>query len=324
MRQDQLLRPRHLAHYAIFAALFSSVAGCAPATAEDAIAGESDDRTDAVGEGAAYTLWIHGRNPGSTTEIGNYDDFSYWGSAATAAGVNKKAVNWDGRGRISESNAPIRNALDCFCTGANICYIAAHSAGDAQIGYALDFYGGSSRQVTDAQPDGSGACGGTGATQTGWNIQWIDVAGGAGGGTELADLGYWAVSDPLTSDLRTATVRSLYDHGNTGGAMFYMFAGAKGTLYSGILPGQDDEVIAYHSSGGLSGTGKFCNPGNWFCNDTLRYNEAGSTRGSTAVPKWSMHSTYYRDDAEALDHYTKNAWGGIVSAAREDIAAYAQ
>jgi len=171
--------------------------------------------------------------------------------------------------------------------------------------------------------DASGECGSTGGTQVGWNIQWVSVAGGAAGGTELANLGYWAVSDPLTSDLRTATVRSMYDHNQTRGAIFYMFPGAKGTLYSGVLPGQDDEVIAYHSAGGLSGTGKFCNPGNWFCDDELRLETEASKRGDTVVPKWSHHVTVFRDDDEAHDHYAHGAWGGIISVAREDAALYA-
>ena len=36
-----------------------------------------------------------------------------------------------------------------------------------------------------------------------------------------------------------------------------------------LLPGQDDEVVAYHSSGGVSGASgaSFCNPRDWFCND---------------------------------------------------------
>jgi hypothetical protein len=317
-----LLDLRHLATAAISAVLLSSMVGCAPATADE----ESTDE-DATLRGDAlttsYTLWIHGRSPGGAYRIGNYGDFSYWGPANATAGVNKKAVNWNGDGRISESNEPIRRALDCFCTGQNWCYIVAHSAGDAQIGYALDLYGGSQRSVTNAQPDGSGTCGGTGATQVGWNIHWVDIAGGAGGGTELANLGYWAVSDPLTSDLRTGTARSLYNHNNTRGAVFYMFAGAKGTLYSGTLPGQDDEVIAYHSSGGLSATGSFCNPGNWFCDGTLNYNQAGSTKGGATIPKWSNHSVYFRDDGESHDHYTAGAWGGIVSVAVQDVIANA-
>ena len=78
-----------------------------------------------------YSLWINGRTGGG--QLGNYADFTYWGPSTVNGGVNKKAVNWDGVSHISDSNYRIRNALDCFCTGANSCYVAAHSAGDAQM-----------------------------------------------------------------------------------------------------------------------------------------------------------------------------------------------
>lgn len=267
-----------------------------------------------------YSLWIHGRNTSQSTKPGNYADFSYWGSASTAAGVNKKAVNWDGVSHVSDSNYRVRNALDCFCTGSNWCYIAAHSAGDAQIGYALALYGGTARQVKNASPASDGTCASTtGATQTGWNIKWVDVGGGAGGGSELANLGYWAVSDALTSDLRTGTMRSLYNHNTTRGSWFYMFAGAKGTLYSGVLPGQDDEAVAYHSSGGLSATGSFCNPGDLFCDDTLNL----GTSASHSITKWSYHSTELRDDGESYNHYTNGSWAGIMGQVRQDMVSYA-
>ena len=84
-----------------------------------------------------YSLWIHGKNGGGT-QIGNYADFSNWGPSSVSAGVNKKAVNWNGSQSISSQNGYIRNALDCFCTGTNWCYIAVHSAGDMQIGYTRD------------------------------------------------------------------------------------------------------------------------------------------------------------------------------------------
>ena len=58
-----------------------------------------------------YTLWIHGRNGGST-QRGNYADFSYWGPSGTAAGINKKAVNWNGTQKISVENFRVRDALD--------------------------------------------------------------------------------------------------------------------------------------------------------------------------------------------------------------------
>ncbi|QSQ19793.1 hypothetical protein JY651_31480 [Pyxidicoccus parkwayensis] len=270
-----------------------------------------------------YTLWIHGRN-GGTTQAGNYNDFSYWGPSTTAAGVNKKAVNWDGRQSVGSQNYRVRDALDCFCTGTNWCYIAAHSAGDLQIGYALSMYGGSARSKKNAIPNSSGVCGNTdGTTQVGWNIKWVNVASGAGGGSELADAGEWAVSEPLVKDLVTTTARALYNHNTTRNVWFYMFAGASGTLYSGILPGQDDEVVAYHSTGGVSGSSgsSQCNPGDWFCGGTLTLGTAACSDGKA---KWSYHTVDLRDDGEAYNHYANGNWGGIVAKVREDMVNYAQ
>lgn len=305
--------------------LLSPGLGCVAAEADDSteVPGLSD-REAAVGDGIHFTLWIHGRSTGGSASPDDYEDFSYWGPSSEKAGVSKKAVNWDGVSRISDTNGSIRRALDCFCTGEHWCYVAAHSAGNVQIGYALDLYGGSKRPIQDAQPNASGQCGSSGGTQVGWNLKWVDVAGGAAGGTELADLGYWAVSDPLTSDLRTKTARSMYNHNNTGAAIFYMFAGAKGTAYSGVLPGQDDEVIAYHSSGGMAGTGSFCNPGDYFCDDTLEYGSGGSKKDGGVVQKWSRHVVMARDDSESLDHYTDGAWAGVVSGMAKDMADYAK
>ena len=266
-----------------------------------------------------YSLWINGRTGGG--QPGNHADFTYWGPASTEAGVNKKSVNWDGYNRIADQNYRIRDALDCYCTGQNWCYIAAHSAGNLQIGYALSLYGGSARYKKNATPNASGVCGNTdGSTQTGWNIKWVNVAAGAAGGSELANVGSWAVSDPLTSDLKTATARAMYDHNQTRAKWFYMYAGAKGTLYSGILPGQDDE--ADHSAGGVSGSGGagFCNPSDWFCNDLT----LGTAANEGGRAKWAYHSVQFRDDSESLDHYTRGNWGGVVSKVRADMAANAR
>ena len=62
-------------------------------------------------QAANYSLWINGRTGGG--QVGNHADFTYWGPATTAAGVNKKSVNWDGYNRISTTNGGIRDALDC-------------------------------------------------------------------------------------------------------------------------------------------------------------------------------------------------------------------
>jgi hypothetical protein len=270
-----------------------------------------------VAHATNYTLWIQGRHQGS--QQGNYNDWSAWGSSTTPAGVNKRAVNWDGRSTISSTNGVIRNALDCYCTGSNFCYIAVHSAGDLQIGYALSLYGTSTRSVRNAVPSSTGVCGTTGATQTGWNIRWVDVASGASGGSELANIGEFFTGLPLDNDLKTGNARGLYNHNVTQGRYFYNFAGAKGTLYSGILPGQDDEAVAYHTTGGVASTGSFCNPGDLFCDGTLTTGTGATSNGRA---KWSYHTVQFRDDGENYSHSNTN-WGGIVSVVRADCVTYA-
>ena len=267
-----------------------------------------------------YTLWIHGRNPSKSTTPGNYADFSYWGPAATSAGMNKKAVNWDGYSSVSSQNSLVRNALDCYCTGTNFCTIAVHSAGDLQIGYALSLYGSSARYKKNPTPAANGTCANSdGTTQTGWNIRAIYAASGASGGSELADLGSWAISEPLTKDLVTTTARAMYDHNQTRGLIVHRFAGAKGTLYSALLPGQDDEAVAYHSSGGVAGTAgaAFGNPADWFSNDLT----LGKTACEGGAVKWTNNQVDFRDDSEVYNHYSAGNWLGIVSPTRAAVDA---
>ncbi|MFL6708072.1 MAG: hypothetical protein ACJ8HI_07690 [Massilia sp.] len=265
---------------------------------------------------------MKGRTAGGA--VGNYQDFSYWGPGEVNGGVNKRAVNWDGASSIASQSGTLRNAMDCFCTGSNWCYVAAFSAGDPLVGYTLANFGASERPVQNAVPDANGICGaaggggeGGGPTQTGWNIKWVRVAAGAAGGSELADVGAWAVDEALARDLRTTTIRAMYNHNDTAGVMFYMYAGARGTLYSFILPGQDDEVVAYHSAGGVAGSGggAYCNPRNWFCKD-LTLGE-GPNEGGT--PKWNGHSVVFRDDGERYSHYLQDNWQGIVAPMRADM-----
>jgi hypothetical protein len=268
-----------------------------------------------------YTLWINGRTGGGI--VGDYNSWTYWGPPGVDAGINKKSVNWDGRGSIASQSPRIRDALDCFCTGANWCYIATHSAGDLLIGYTLANYGASTRVRKNAVANAAGVCGNSdGSTQTGWNIKWVASAAGSGGGSELADIGSWTTSEPLVQDLKVSTARAMYDHNETRGVGFWMYAGASGTLYSGILPGQDDEVEAYHSAGGVSGSSgrALCNPGDWFCND-LTLGDGPNQGGST---KWNNHSVAFRDDDEDYDHYTDESWGGIVGVMRAAVAVNAR
>ena len=138
----------------------------------------------------------------------------------------------------------------------------------------------------------------------------------------MADLGEWALNEPLVTDLKTSNARALYNHNATAGATFYMYAGASGTLYSALLPGQDDEAVSYHSSGGISGSsgGSYCNPSDWFCNDLT----LGTAAAEGGRAKWSFHNVVFRDNNEAYKHYTNGAWGGVVSQVRAHMAANAQ
>ena len=271
-----------------------------------------------------YSLWVNGRS--NTAAVGNYNDFSYWGPASTTAGVNKKAVNWDGYNTIASQHGKVKEAFDCFCTGKNWCYVATHSAGDLMTGYVMSNFGTSTRTIKNpALVNAGGQCtAATGAgsgTQSGWNIKWVRAASGAGGGSELSDLGTWTTSEPLVADLKTTTARAMFNHNVTGNVWFYMYAGAKGTAYSAVLPGQDDEAVAYHSTGGVAGTSGqgLGNPSDWFSNDltmATALNEGGSA-------KWGWHSVLFRDDKEAFNHYANSAWQGIISVVRTAMAALA-
>ena len=273
-----------------------------------------------IASAANYTLWVNGRGGGGI--VGDYGSFGAWGPASTAAGVNKKAVNWDGYNTIASQNSKMRNALDCFCTGTNWCYVATHSAGDLMLGYTLANYGSSARVKKNAVAASDGTCGNAdGSAQTGWNIKWVRTASGAGGGSELSDAGSWTTSEPLVQDLKTTTARAMYDHTATRGVMFYMYAAAKGTLYSGILPGQDDQAVAYHSTGGVSGSsgGSYCNPSDWFCNDLT----LGTAANEGGRAKWTNHSVVFRDDNESYSHSGNGNWEGIVGVVRSAMVSNA-
>jgi hypothetical protein len=267
-----------------------------------------------------YTLWINGRNGGA---VGNYNNFDYWGPAAVEAGVHKKSANWDGYNSVATQSGHIRNALDCFCTGPNWCYIATHSAGDMMIGYTLAQYGGSTRRVRNAQPVSTGVCGTVGTQfQVGWNIKWVRSAAGSAGGSELADAGRWTTGEPLVHEHKVSRARALYNHNETRNIWFYMYAGASSRFAAVLLPGQDDDVVAYHSAGAVSGTagGAYCNPGDWFCRDLT----LGPGTNEGGRPKWNYHSVVFRDDGEDYRHATRSNWEGITSVMRADMQAFAR
>jgi hypothetical protein len=272
--------------------LSSSFALAACAAAPDSFDPVDDEDTDAARLGAEggthWSLYLHGR-----TTYGHPDGWSYWGGPRP--GVNAVPVNYDGSACIGESNPEVVAALDGHCQGGDWCYVACHSLGCAQVGYALAMFG------TTASGDPR------------WNIAWIDGAGSAAGGSELANAGSWTQGDCVASDLRTSVVRALYDHNATAGVRAYLFAGSNGGAGSALLPGQDDGVVAYHSAGGVRTTGSYCNPGDWGCGATLPVGKSAAL--------YAYHEVYFRDDGESFAH---SATSGIASVVYDDMAAYAK
>ena len=100
-----------------------------------------------------------------------------------------------------------------------------------------------------------------------------------------------------------------------------MFAGAKGTSYSALLPGQDDEVVAYHSSGGVSGSsgGVVLQSGRL----VLQRPDDRARPGRRRPAKWSYHTVAFRDDGESYGHYLNGNWGGIVGRMLPDMVTLA-
>lgn len=273
-----------------------------------------------------YSLWINGMSLlKNADKEGKYNDFSYWGPIDTnpsvyknEAGVNPRAVNWDGMQNVALTNKHIVNALDRYCTGGNWCYIAAHSAGNLQIGYALANEGLKKRPIYQCKPPGQAPINQEectrnpdGKTQTGWNIKSVRVAGGAAGGSEAAAAAntvafaasyigwifgeeegraFKTVADKLWGhfilrDLGPINARALYDHNTTAGVQFNMYAGAKHRdflLFDLALIGDDDNLVSYHSSGGTAGsTGRaLCNSRKLFCAELT--DGSGSNKDSTA------------------------------------------
>ena len=196
-----------------------------------------------------YSLWIHGRS--STPSAWSYWSHSGWANNSVGdVGVNPIAVNYDGTAHISSTNPGVVAALDTYCKGGNSCYVACHSAGCAQIGYAVAYN----------QP-------------MRWNIIWVLTAGSAEGGSELANAGSWLTGWDIDSDLHVSTMRGMYNHDLVGdqieGYMYNYLGGDWSSLTNVFFPcnssflgvcyswAANDSVVAFHSSGRFRSSGGY-------------------------------------------------------------------
>lgn len=236
-----------------------------------------------LGGAVRHTLYVHGRSA-----AGAPHGWSYWGKVGK--GPDPIPVNWGGEGAcLAEQNPVVVSAFEEHCTGRNWCYVLCHSAGCAQVEYALDKYGGAAGSANR------------------WNIYWMLAAGSAEGGSELAELS-GLTGTCLDHDLRPSVVRSLYNHDNTRGVKIYMYAGAADNFQSVLLPGSDDTVVAYHSAGGARAIGTYVNP-------------AGTAFGKRldSAPLYSNRVLAFMDERFEYSHPVTASNGGIVSVAEAEL-----
>jgi len=200
-----------------------------------------------------YSLWIHGRDSAGTPSGFSYWSHSGWANGGVQAGVNAVAVNYDGTQHIANTNSVIVNALNTYCTGANSCYIACHSAGCPQLAYAYAYHKGA------------------------WNVIWVLAGGDAEGGSELANAGSWLTGLAIDSDLHTSTMRGMMNHDIVGddieGWMYSYMGGDWSSLTNLFFPcnssflgiwyswAANDSVIAFHSSGRYRNSGGYQSDG---------------------------------------------------------------
>jgi hypothetical protein len=189
--------------------------------------------------------------------------------AAQAAGVQMQVVyaNWDGRSTVQDAVASLSpqdtglysliDLLEEYATGDGTVDLVGHSTGDALIGYVLDQYADNPNR---------------------WNIGTVFIAGGAGGGTELASYALKNGNpDPVIAQLVPATMRALYNHdmrGQFAAVPNVRFCGAgtdtdlahqsisaiTGEIVNNIpygssaklCRGQSDGLVPFHSQGGVS------------------------------------------------------------------------
>jgi hypothetical protein len=241
---------------------------------------------DATGEddairGAKHTLYIHGR----TDHVPK--DFEYWGRAE--AGPDPIAVNWDGQDCLVRQNPVIVDALDRHCV-KDSCYVICHSAGCAQIEYALDKHGG--------MPNGKNR----------WSILFVLAAGSAEGGSELADVGKDFTGGCIDHDLQTTVMRAKYDHNNMRGVPIFMHLGAAGDSESFLLPGEDDGAVAYHSAAGARKIDAYSNPG-------------GTDQPIRTAGLFDHRVLEFVDERSEFSHFLSSDNRGVVSVVEKTFAA---
>ncbi len=225
------------------------------------------------------TLWIHGLDfDGGGDVVLPWGDPYYWTKDdVVPTGPSPKVVNYHARAYLNVSNVVLEYALDRHCTTEQACILACHSAGCAQVGYAL----------AEWNPDG-----------TRWNVRRVVGGGSAAGGSELASIagffGVDGIAGFLGYDLAVGRMRELYEHDDLG-VPVDLTVGAAGGLKAATLPGEDDGSVAYHSAGGARSAVSYCNTAGLTCAGVLPVRVLDEAL-------FFDHMVVFRDDSATYNH----------------------
>lgn len=168
------------------------------------------------------------------------DTYGFWSGEETWNIYVRQTSN------TSQAVSDLKARLDSLCTGGDLCYLFTYSQGGAIYSKLASTYGDN------------------------WNISWVAVSGNNEGGSELSSadwLAELALGCSYASSVRPADNRPStgWNHNDTNGKQIRQFAGNIGAghvlwyVTSGFLPGEDDGVVAFHSSTGRTTTGSYTN-----------------------------------------------------------------
>ncbi len=240
---------------------------------------------------ADYTIFVHGRSGTNHCGTGTSDNGNYWGAAKNInTSTTKYFVGYDGSTDprswgSCRAQSNINTVFNQRCTGSNNCKVICHSAGCYAVEYFLDKASGS------------------------YNIDFVMASSSAAGGSELANLAFWAGSGGMDNALKTANARGSYNHNDTKGVGIWAIAGYKSQWYVGwLLPGDDDGAVSLHSTCGHSSTGSHtsCTQSRY----SYHYIWDGSYNNNNnySSSKKAYNRTHVGDDSSSINDATKREW----------------
>ena len=240
-----------------------------------------------------YNLFVHGRSGdshcASLTSVysGTTDVNNYWGGSVTGVS-NVRYVGFDGTksgGAYSWSScgaqSQFHQAMNTFCTGSNSCRIYTHSTGGLVAAYYLYAVGTSGLNIID-----------------------IRLMANASGGSELADfstsylawLGFDTTGGELDQSVSTSGARS-WNHNDTSGQVLDLTSGEASDYFgatSGLLPGEDDGVLANHTLCGINKVADIdssCPYGSGYINEPYACGWLWLSTCYTKYYRWSGYNT---------------------------------